>query len=175
MSDKSTSLRLLYVQGSVLYMKDTLSKQCYDDVTTTDFLFKWKKMKTQLCKNIGITYMNSMVRFIIGEKGLTTWVRRVPWDQEWSLLSCSSQCWLRLAPLMCPYRTCCSHRWRWRAASKGLPYCRSQKSDPVKHTKETQLKKTTLLLCYWPIQSLNKVALKPQWFLYCTWLAAPSP
>lgn len=36
--------------------------------------------------------------------------RSVPWDQEWILLSCNSLCWLQLAPLTCPFRTCCFHR-----------------------------------------------------------------
>lgn len=60
-------------------------------------------------------------------------VDMLPAGLEWSLLSCSSLCWLPLAPRMCPYHIGCSHRWRWRGASRVQPCCRFQKSDPKKH------------------------------------------
>lgn len=58
------------------------------------------------------------------------WVWVSPWGLGWSLLSCSSLCWLRPSPPRSPCRTCCSHRWKRTAASTEQPCWTSQRADP---------------------------------------------
>ncbi len=44
--------------------------------------------------------------------------KRLPSDQECSLLSCNNLCWLRPVPLMSPCHIYYSHRWKYRGVSK---------------------------------------------------------